>query len=96
MDSLERIRTLFPIIDRIYPGHGPDLTQGSQVVSQYIQHRKDREAQILGVLGTAGAVGISSMGIVETVYKDYHSSIWPAANSRYIFFDACPLLLLTF
>ncbi|KAJ3264214.1 Beta-lactamase-like protein 2 [Chytriomyces hyalinus] len=79
MDSLKRTLEDCAKIDRIYPAHGPDLVDGRAVVEQYIQHRVQREQEILAVV-TAANASISSRGIVEIIYAKYNPEIWPAAE----------------
>ena len=37
----------------VYPGHGPVVKDGKSLIKTYIQHRLDRESQIMKVLGNA-------------------------------------------
>ncbi|ORY49907.1 beta-lactamase-like protein 2-like protein [Rhizoclosmatium globosum] len=79
MDSLRKTLEHCVKIDKIYPGHGPDLENGSKVVEQYIQHRVDRENEILDFLRRQKAP-CTSWQIVETIYAKYNQNIWPAAE----------------
>ncbi|KAJ3114017.1 Beta-lactamase-like protein 2 [Physocladia obscura] len=69
-------------IDRIYPGHGPDILDGTLKIQQYISHRVDRENEILKVMAAIAstAPACSSMQLVEIIYKSYDQTIWPAAE----------------
>ena len=74
MSSLERIRDLAPA--HLYPGHGPELPDATNVITTYIEHRLDREHQIVeAVAGGAGTVD----EIVAVVYSDVDSSLRAAA-----------------
>lgn len=74
MRSLERLLELD--LERLYPGHGPEMERPDEVISWYLAHRREREAQILAaVAGGAGTVG----EIVATVYRDVDGSLWPLA-----------------
>ncbi|KAG6819691.1 hypothetical protein H0H93_009603 [Arthromyces matolae] len=75
----------------LYPGHGPVVVKGKELISGYIHHRLEREAQILKVLRTppppAGPDGSSAntywttWTIVTTLYAAYPESLWlPAAH----------------
>ncbi|KAJ7157355.1 beta-lactamase-like protein [Mycena filopes] len=76
----------------LYPGHGPVLKDGEQVIETYIKHRMEREAQIVGVLKTpppaasaaaeSGASGPwTTWTLVATIYAAYPESLWlPAAR----------------
>ncbi|KAJ7146518.1 beta-lactamase-like protein [Mycena epipterygia] len=68
----------------LYPGHGPVVTDGEQVIATYIKHRLEREAQILGILksppSVAGAAW-TTWTLVATIYAGYPESLWlPAAR----------------
>lgn len=45
MESLQKIRSLSPSI--IYPGHGPVLKDPMSIIDGYIEHRMQRENQVL-------------------------------------------------
>lgn len=67
---------------RLYPGHGPVIEDGLEKLKSYVQHREEREQQILLVLASNGAEHPwSVMDIVRVIYKDYPESLFiPAAN----------------
>jgi glyoxylase-like metal-dependent hydrolase (beta-lactamase superfamily II) len=46
--SLERVLALGP--ERAYPAHGPIIEDPGRLLRNYIQHRRDREAQIVDAL----------------------------------------------
>ena len=74
MRSLERLAGLR--LDRLFPGHGPEIERPAEVISWYIAHRRQREEQILAAIRSgAGTVG----GIVDIVYVDVDVSLHPAA-----------------
>ena len=63
-------------IARIHPGHGPVLDDPDGVIGYYIEHRLEREAQIIGAVRD----GASSVGeVVRTVYTDVDAGLHPAA-----------------
>ncbi|KAJ7857538.1 beta-lactamase-like protein [Mycena leptocephala] len=76
----------------VYPGHGPVVADGEQVIATYIKHRLEREAQIVAILKTpppvasvASADGAShpwtTWTLVATIYAEYPESLWlPAAR----------------
>lgn len=77
LDSLRRVLDLGP--DPLFPGHGPELTRDPMaVVRYYLDHRAFRERQILAVLGDGPA---TPREIVEVVYADVDTSLWPAAEA---------------
>ncbi|KAJ7760097.1 beta-lactamase-like protein [Mycena maculata] len=74
----------------LYPGHGPVVADGRQVIATYIKHRLEREAQIVGILKTPSVPSVTSSGeesawttwtLVATIYAEYPESLWlPAAR----------------
>ncbi|KAF9464613.1 lactamase [Collybia nuda] len=78
--------------DTLYPGHGPVVSNGKQLIDGYIKHRLEREAQILKFLEKAPSEGPdpsetklrnwTTWSIVTTMYAAYPESLWlPAAHS---------------
>ncbi|KAH7928182.1 Metallo-hydrolase/oxidoreductase [Leucogyrophana mollusca] len=68
----------------LYPGHGPVVTEGPKLISTYIEHRTERENQIVHVMKQPPPEGQpwSTWGIVSTIYAAYPQNLWlPAANS---------------
>jgi len=65
MASLRRVQALGP--RRIYPAHGAVIENAAEKIQEYIDHRMDRERQILSVLGN-GARTIPDM--VKIIYAD--------------------------
>lgn len=74
MESLERIAGLRPV--HLYPGHGPELPNASNTITTYIEHRLERERQIVDAIA-AGAGTVD--GIVAVVYTEVDPSLHPAA-----------------
>jgi glyoxylase-like metal-dependent hydrolase (beta-lactamase superfamily II) len=72
--SLERLQGLD--LDRLYPGHGPEVEQPQEVISWYIAHRLQREQEVLEAIA-GGAVDVDS--IVESVYWNVDRSLRPLA-----------------
>ncbi|XP_067007624.1 beta-lactamase-like protein 2 homolog isoform X2 [Anabrus simplex] len=77
MSSLQRILQLKPKI--IYPGHGPSVEDPLPKIQYYIDHRNQREKQILEVLYGDPQKSFSEMDIVKIIYKDTHESLYAAA-----------------
>jgi glyoxylase-like metal-dependent hydrolase (beta-lactamase superfamily II) len=74
MGSLGRVLAETP--RRIYPAHGPLIEDGVAKIREYIDHRSDRERQIVAAL-EPGAKTV--MEIVEIVYAAYPKVLHPAA-----------------
>ena len=79
---LDSLRKLLPRPDRRYrPTHGPAVEDPIAYVQSFIDHREDREAQILGHLD-GGPKRIAD--IVPIMYEGYDKRLWyPAAGSVY-------------
>lgn len=65
LDSLRRVSELE--IDIVYPGHGPAIERGQERVSEYIQHREQRELDVLAAI-QGGAETLDD--ITEQLYAD--------------------------
>lgn len=72
--SLERIKARD--FSTLWPTHGPPITAPAPFVQAYIDHRRAREAQILGALAS-GHARIKPM--VADLYKDVDARLHPAA-----------------
>lgn len=79
LTSLDRLRVLADStqLRQLLPGHGPLLDDPLGVLDYYIDHRRERLAQVEAAL-TAG--DRSAMEVVRRVYGDVDESLWPAAE----------------
>lgn len=75
LQSLEKLLSLE--LKRIYPGHGPAIEDPYDKIREYLQHRLDREAQIIEAI-EAGAQTVEQM--VERIYIDTPRVLYPAAG----------------
>jgi glyoxylase-like metal-dependent hydrolase (beta-lactamase superfamily II) len=78
MASLEKILSLKPSL--IYPGHGTEVTEPMAKIKEYIDHRNQREAQILSVLPSSESEGLTIEAIVKILYKDVPEQLHGAAG----------------
>jgi glyoxylase-like metal-dependent hydrolase (beta-lactamase superfamily II) len=62
--SLERVRALRPA--RLLPGHGPVIDDPEAVLLDYLEHRREREAQIVSALRERDA---SPDALVPLIYR---------------------------
>jgi len=74
--SLERLREERPIA--IYPAHGPRIADGMAKLREYIDHRLEREREILAAL----ADGLERVpALVRRIYAAYPEALHAAAAS---------------
>jgi glyoxylase-like metal-dependent hydrolase (beta-lactamase superfamily II) len=64
--SLRRMRDLAP--STIYPGHGPVVLHGTAKLDEYLEHRAEREREILAAIAEAPR---SIDELVAAIYRDY-------------------------
>ena len=75
---LETLESLLALdADRIYPGHGPAIDDPAAKLREYIDHRLERESQVVAGLKD-GARTIEQL--VEKIYVDTPRALWPAAG----------------
>lgn len=75
---LASLRRLQSIVEwMLYPGHGPAVRNGPQVVETYITHRQEREQKLLDALSSRPQ---SIQQLVEKVYNDVDPAIWGLAR----------------
>jgi len=74
LTSLRRLQQLE--LARLYPGHGLVMSDPAGIVASYIEHRLERERQVLSAV-TTGASTV--MEIVQTVYADVDPALHPLA-----------------
>jgi glyoxylase-like metal-dependent hydrolase (beta-lactamase superfamily II) len=72
--SLEKLRGTG--LNRLYPGHGPEMGDPDEVIDWYLAHRHQRHEQIFEAI-RAGATDADS--ILEMVYSDVGSALHPLA-----------------
>lgn len=89
MASLDKMR--YEFTGRAYPGHGQVIEDGRSKILEYIQHRRQREEQVLQVLSSSNSSTTAesganesdtwkSMEIVKFIYKDVPESLHLPAN----------------
>ncbi|OFW67425.1 MAG: hypothetical protein A2Z12_03175 [Actinobacteria bacterium RBG_16_68_21] len=74
LNSLRRLRGTG--LDRLFPGHGPVMHDPNAVIDEYIDHRLERESQILRAV-RAGARTVGD--VVGAVYREVDPMLHPAA-----------------
>ena len=80
--SLQKMYDARDKYDTLYTGHGPVVRDGAKTIRGYIDHRLERESQVLGVLGTRPPEGSwTTWTITLRVYEGYPESLLePAAG----------------
>ncbi len=77
MQSLERLRALSP--RALLPAHGPKVENPDAVLSGYLEHRRQRERQVLGAL-QAGHRTVEA--VAESIYHGLDSALMAAAREN--------------
>ena len=72
--SLERVLALEPV--RVLPAHGPIIERPTALLRSYLEHRRERETQILDALRDGES---TPAGIVARVYTGLRESLAPLA-----------------
>jgi glyoxylase-like metal-dependent hydrolase (beta-lactamase superfamily II) len=80
LESLDRLALVCAASGtaRLLPGHGPVLDDPQGVLAAYVEHRRERLAQVAAAM-RAGARTASE--VVEAVYADVDKALWPAATA---------------
>ena len=73
--SLKRLQDLEP--RTIYPGHGPVVLRAAEKLQEYLDHRADREQQVVGAMA-AGSQTIPEM--VAVIYADHPPDVHALAG----------------
>ncbi|KAI9653688.1 MAG: hypothetical protein M1831_005716 [Alyxoria varia] len=67
-----------------FPAHGAPISDIRAKIREYLEHRKQREQQVLAVLSEADQRGLTSMQIVKVVYKDVPEALHGPAEGGVI------------
>ncbi len=78
LESLERLKAIRPRLRAIAPGHGHVIDDPLATIDGYIEHRRERERQVLAALSARGTATIAD--IVEDVYADVDPALHPIAR----------------
>ncbi|RGB30034.1 beta-lactamase-like protein [Rhizophagus diaphanus] len=77
INSLQKLKQFSP--DRLYPGHGQVVENGTEKLEEYITHRLKREEEIIEVLKKS-ETPLTPGQIVEIIYVKYPKHLWSAAE----------------
>jgi glyoxylase-like metal-dependent hydrolase (beta-lactamase superfamily II) len=72
--TLTALSALSPRV--IYPGHGPAVWSATDKLEEYLQHRREREGQVLAALEAGPS---TADGLVPLIYANYPRELHPAA-----------------
>jgi glyoxylase-like metal-dependent hydrolase (beta-lactamase superfamily II) len=75
LDGLRRLRALG--LERIHPGHGPEVEEPDAKLDEYVAHRLERERRIVAALGD-GVRGEDAL--VDAAWDDVPEPLRPAAR----------------
>ncbi len=76
LESLAKVRQLR--LRSIAPGHGHLVDDPKALIDWYVEHRLEREQQVLSALGAAGTAKIA--GLVAEIYPDLDPELVPVAK----------------
>lgn len=79
MASMDRLIARAP--DRLYPGHGAEVSDGMSRLHELVAHRRGREAQILAALAQGGG---TASELATRIYTDIPPGLIPAATRNVI------------
>jgi glyoxylase-like metal-dependent hydrolase (beta-lactamase superfamily II) len=77
LDSLRAFANSPAGVDRLLPGHGPVVDDPTAVLTYYIDHRRERLAQVREAVAAGHT---TPQAVVEHVYADVDRTLWPAAE----------------
>jgi glyoxylase-like metal-dependent hydrolase (beta-lactamase superfamily II) len=75
--SLERLRSLRPRLRSIAPAHGHLIEDPQAKIAEYVEHRLEREAQVLGGLASRGTA--TAAELVADIYTEVPEVLHPMA-----------------
>jgi glyoxylase-like metal-dependent hydrolase (beta-lactamase superfamily II) len=75
--SLERMLAFEPLV--LLPAHGPRIENPRALVTAYLEHRRQREQQVIAALG-AGHTTVEA--IAESIYHGLDTALMPAAREN--------------
>jgi glyoxylase-like metal-dependent hydrolase (beta-lactamase superfamily II) len=75
--SLERVKALQPV--RLLPGHGPEVRNPAVLLQAYLDHRYERERQVIDALAR-GRETVEA--IADSIYHGLNPALMPAAREN--------------
>jgi glyoxylase-like metal-dependent hydrolase (beta-lactamase superfamily II) len=78
--SLERLRDWSPSLRSIAPAHGRLIEDPAAKLDEYLEHRLEREAQVLEAVKGLGPAGGDTAALVANIYTDVPEVLHPVAR----------------
>jgi glyoxylase-like metal-dependent hydrolase (beta-lactamase superfamily II) len=78
--SLERLLAWTPALASIAPAHGHVIEDPAAKLTEYLTHRRQREAQVLDALRATGSTGAGTAALVASIYTDVPEVLHPVAR----------------
>ena len=66
--SLKKLINIQPPVQLIYPGHGPVVHNGMDRIAAYIEHRQQRNEQIVKALEAKRGAAMTAEQLVAAIY----------------------------
>jgi glyoxylase-like metal-dependent hydrolase (beta-lactamase superfamily II) len=80
LGSLERLLAWDPSLAAIAPAHGHLIEDPAAKLTEYLTHRRQREAQVLDALRASGPSGAGTAALVSAIYTDVPEVLHPVAR----------------
>ena len=78
--SVERLRAWKPPLAAVAPAHGHLITDPLPYLTYYVEHRADRERQVVSALAAAGPGGADTAALVAAIYVEVPEALHPVAR----------------
>lgn len=78
--SLERLKAWRPSLRSIAPAHGHLIEDPIAKLDEYLEHRLEREAQVLDGVKALGPTGGDTAALVASIYTDVPEALHPVAR----------------
>jgi len=78
--SVERLRAWKPPLAAVAPAHGHLITDPLPYLTYYVEHRADRERQVVSALAATGPGGADTAALVAAIYVEVPEALHPVAR----------------
>ncbi len=80
LNAVERLRRWEPPLAAVAPAHGHLIDDPGTYLTYYIEHRAERERQVVDALNAAGPEGADTASLVAAIYVDVPAALHPVAR----------------